>query len=80
MSLKIIAIAASIKILMLVSHVTVVVNVVLHSLQLTAINIVTTPRNRTNIHNVIESDQHEDLIAKTLISKIESLIGDISHT
>jgi hypothetical protein len=29
-------------------------------------------RNRTNIHNMIESDQHVDLIPKTLVSKIES--------
>jgi hypothetical protein len=66
MSLKIIAIAATIKILMSVSHITVVVNAVLHPLQLTTKIIVTMPRNRTNIHNVIESDQLMDLIPKNV--------------
>jgi hypothetical protein len=72
MSLKIITIAATVKILMSVSHVTVVVSVVLHPLQQTAKIIVTMPRNRTNIHNVIESNQLMDLIPKMLVSKIES--------
>jgi hypothetical protein len=80
MFLKIIAITATVKILMSVSHVTVVVNVVLHLLQLTTKIIVITLRNITNIHNMIESDQLMDLISKTLVSKIESLIGDRSHT
>jgi hypothetical protein len=72
MSLKIIAIAATVKILMSVSHVTVVVNAVLHPLQLTAKIIVTMLRNITNIHNMIESNQLMDLITKMLVSKIES--------
>jgi hypothetical protein len=72
MSLKIIAIAATVKNLMSVRHVTVVANVVLHPLQLTVKIIATTPRNRTNIHDVIESDQCVYLIPKTLVSKIES--------
>jgi hypothetical protein len=79
MSLRIIAIVTTVKILMSVSHVTIVVNVVLYPLQLTTKIIVTTTRNRTNIHNVIESNQLMDLIPKALISKIESLIGDRSH-
>jgi hypothetical protein len=70
MSLKIITIVATIKILMSVRHVTVVANDVLHPLQFTAKIIVTTLRNRTNIHNVIESDQCVDLIPKTFVSKI----------
>jgi hypothetical protein len=72
MSLKIITIAATVKILMSVSHVTVFVNAALHPLQLTAKIIVTTPRNRTNIHNVIESDQLMDLIPKMLVCKIHN--------
>jgi hypothetical protein len=72
MSLKIFAIAAIVKNLMSVRHVTVAANVVLHPLQLTAKIIATTLRNRTNIHDVIESDQCVDLIPKTLVSKIES--------
>jgi hypothetical protein len=70
MSLKIIAIIATIKILMSVRHVIVVANVVLHPLQLTVKIIATTLRNRTNIHNVIESNQCVDLTPKTFISKI----------
>jgi hypothetical protein len=70
MSLKIIAIVATIKILMSVRHVTVVANAVLHPLQLTAKIIATMLRNRTNIHNVFESDQCVDLIPKIFISKI----------
>jgi hypothetical protein len=72
MSLRIIAIVTTVKILMSVSHVTIVVNVVLYPLQLTTKIIITTTRNRTNIHNVIESNQLMDLIPKALISKIES--------
>jgi hypothetical protein len=67
MSLKIIATVATIKILMSVRHITVVANTVLHLLQETAKIIATTPRNRTNIHNVIESNQRVDLFPKTLI-------------
>jgi hypothetical protein len=72
MSLKIITTTTTVKMLMSVSHVTIVVNVVLHPLQLTDKIIVTMPRNRSNIHNVIESNQLADLIPKTLVSKIES--------
>jgi hypothetical protein len=68
--LKIIAIVAMVKYFMSVSHITVVVNTVLYPLQLTAKIIVTTSRNRTNIHNMIESDKLVDLIPKTLVSKI----------
>jgi hypothetical protein len=68
MSLKIIAIAATLKILMSVSHTTVVVNTVLHPLQPTAKIIVTMPSNRTDIHNMIESDRLMDLIPKMLVS------------
>jgi hypothetical protein len=53
MSLKLIAIVATIKILMSVRHVKVVANVVLHPLQLIAKIVVTTPRNITNNHDVI---------------------------
>jgi hypothetical protein len=56
---------------MSVSHITVVVNTVLHPLQLTAKILVTMVRNRTNIQNMIESNQLMNLIPKTLISKIE---------
>jgi hypothetical protein len=70
MSLKIIAIVATIKILMSVRHVTVVPNAVLHPLQLTTKIITTTLRNQTNIHNMIESDQCVDLIPKMFVSKI----------
>jgi hypothetical protein len=55
MSLKIIAIVATIKIFMSVRHVTVVANAVLYSLQLTAKIIATTLRNRTNLINVLIS-------------------------
>jgi hypothetical protein len=55
MSLKIIAIVATIKIFMLVRYVTVVANAVLYSLQLTAKIIATTLRNRTNLINVLIS-------------------------
>jgi hypothetical protein len=72
MSLKIIAIAATVKILMSVRHVIVVANAVVYPLQLTAKIIITMARNRINIHNMIKSDQRVDLIPKTLVSKIES--------
>jgi hypothetical protein len=72
MSLRIIAVVVTVKILMPVSHITVVINAVMHPLQMTAKIIVTTTRNRTNIHNMIESNQLVDLIHKMLISKIES--------
>jgi hypothetical protein len=72
MSLRIIAVVVTVKNLMSVSHITVVINAVMHPLQMTAKIIVTTARNRTNIHNMIESNQLVDLIHKTLISKIES--------
>jgi hypothetical protein len=55
MSLKIIAIVATIKFFMLVRYVTVVANAVLYSLQLTAKIIATTLRNRTNLINVLIS-------------------------
>jgi hypothetical protein len=71
MSLRIIAVVVTVKILMPVSHITVVINAVMHPLQMTAKIIVTTMRNRTNIHNMIESNQLVDLIHKMLISKIE---------
>jgi hypothetical protein len=51
---------------------TVDVNMVVHPLQLTAKIIVTMPRNITNIHNVIEFDQHVNLIPKTLVFEIEN--------
>jgi hypothetical protein len=70
MSLKIIASVAPIKILMLARHVAVVANAVLHSLQMSVKIIAITLRNRTNIHNMIESNQCMDLIPKTFISKI----------
>jgi hypothetical protein len=72
MYLTLIAIAATIKILMLVRHVIVIVNVVLHPLQLIAQIIATTPRNRTNNHDVIDFDQRMNHILKMLVSKIGS--------
>jgi hypothetical protein len=70
-SLKLIVIVATVKILMSVRHVKIVANVILHPFQLTAKIVVTTPRNRTNNHDVIESDQCVDFITKMFVSKIE---------
>jgi hypothetical protein len=69
-TLKLIVIIATVKILMLVRHVNIVANVVLHTLHLTAKSVVTTLRNRTNNHDVIESDQCVDFITKMSFSKI----------
>jgi hypothetical protein len=55
---------------MSIRHVKVVANTVLCQLQLTTKIIVTTPRKRTNNHDVIESDQCVDFITKTFIFKI----------
>jgi hypothetical protein len=71
-SLKIITIATTVKILMLVRHIIVVANVVLCPLKLTAKIIAIVPRKRTNMYNMIEFDQHVNLIPKMLVSKIGS--------
>jgi hypothetical protein len=78
MPLNLIEIAASVKVLMSVRHVKVVANAVLHPSQLIAKIVATTSRNRTNKHDVIESNQCVDLIPKILVSKIRS--GDKSYT
>jgi hypothetical protein len=72
MYLKLIAITTTVKILMSVRHVKIIVNMILHSLQLIAKIIATTPRNRTNNHDVIDFDQHMDVISKMLFFKIGS--------
>jgi hypothetical protein len=53
MSLKLIAIAAIVKILMSVRHLKVVANAVLYPFKLIAKIVVTMPTNRTNNHDVI---------------------------
>jgi hypothetical protein len=55
---------------MSVRHVKVIINVVLHPLQLITKIVATMLRNRTNNHDVIEFDQRVDLIPKMLVSKI----------
>jgi hypothetical protein len=72
MYLKIIAIAATVKILMLVRHVIFVANVILYPLKLTAKIVANVSSNRTNMHDTIEFDQRVDLIPKMLVSKIVS--------
>jgi hypothetical protein len=55
---------------MSVRHIKVVTNAVLHRLQLTTKIIVTTLRNKTKNHAVIETDQCVDFITKMFVSKI----------
>jgi hypothetical protein len=68
--LKLIVIIATIKILISVRHIKIVANAVLHPLQLTTKIIVTMLRNRTNNHDVIESEQYVDFVSKIFVSKI----------
>jgi hypothetical protein len=72
MYLKLIIITTTIKILMSVRHIKIIVNMILHSLQLIAKIIATMPRNRTNNNGVIDFDQHMDVISKMLVLKIGS--------
>jgi hypothetical protein len=72
MYLKLITITTTVKILMSVRHTKIIVNMILHSLQLIVKIIATMPRNRTNNNDVIDFDQHMDVISKMLVFKIGS--------